>query len=110
MVTLVADAVSAVELTVPTGTPLSSTSNPGRAPRRRGTRVVSVVGLWSGLPEEVHHPVGDQREADDEEHDQVDDEAAGDHRLAPALCGEQVKAGELLTSPRPGMPHTMMFS
>ncbi len=29
MVTLVADAVSAVELTVPTGTPLSSTSKPG---------------------------------------------------------------------------------
>ncbi len=49
-------------------------------------------GALQRVPQEVHHPVGDEREADDEEHDQVDDEAAVDHfEPGPGRVG---RAGE----------------
>ena len=56
MVTRVAVLVSAVEVTVPTGTPLSSTSKPAYKPEASGNSVVSVVGLCSGFPSRFTTP------------------------------------------------------
>ena len=56
MVTLVPVLVSPVELTVPTGTPLSSTSKPEYRPEALANSVVSVVELSSGLPSRLTTP------------------------------------------------------